>query len=211
MKARPTNHRPYRQRPRGWSAMSGAEGSISEPRAAGTKLRIGPRSAPVHPTRARSGPPGFIDQDAGRRNGFPNRGAFPNTGPSLYEAVMLDLAFGRGALQLDANGPRRAYRLNNPSDPTNAGDDDEGGRLARGLSRARGRAGEPSRLCKSGRRALQGQGSGGLRPLLQPPRGHPGGPRGRCLQGGRAGGTAVPVPPPPRAGRSAPSSASCRR
>ena len=47
------------------------------------------------------------------------------------------------------------------------------------------------RLCKSGRRALQGQGSGGLRPLLQPPRGHPGGPggpRGRRLQGGRTGG-----------------------
>jgi hypothetical protein len=67
--------------------MNGAEGPISGPRAAGAKPRTGPGSAPARPARARSGPPGFIDQDAAKRDGFPNRGAFQNSGPSPHETL----------------------------------------------------------------------------------------------------------------------------
>ena len=116
--------------------MSGAEGPISGPSAAGAKLRTGPESAPARPTRARSGPRGFIDQDAGKRNGFPNRGAFPNTGPSPYETLNPDLAARAVGLELKgppSNGPDD---VNNPSDPTTAGDD--GTRRGRGRARGRG-------------------------------------------------------------------------
>lgn len=57
------------------------------------------------------------------------------------------------------------------------------------------------RLCKSGRWALQGQGSGGLRPLLQPPRGHPREARAAAAsKGGRTGGNGRSGAPSP-AGR----------
>ncbi len=115
--------------------MSGAEGPISGPSAAGAKLRTEPESAPARPTRARSGPRGFIDQDAGKRNGFPNRGAFPNTGPSPYETLNPDLAAGAVGLELKVPPSTGPDDVNNPSDPTTAGD--EGRR--RGRDRARGR------------------------------------------------------------------------
>jgi hypothetical protein len=116
--------------------MSGAEGPISGPSAAGAKLRTGPESAPARPTRARSGPPGFIDQDAGKRDGFPNRGAFPNTGPSPYETLNPDLAAGAVGLEPKVPPSTGPDDVNNPSDPTTAGD--EGRRRGRGRARGRG-------------------------------------------------------------------------
>ncbi len=118
--------------------MNGAKGPTG-PRAAGAKPRTGPRSAPARPTRARSGPPGFIEQDAGKRSGFPNRGAFQNTGPSPHETLPPDLAAWAVGPELKGPPGNDPDDANNPSDPTTAGDDDEGRGSARGRGRASGR------------------------------------------------------------------------
>ena len=88
--------------------MNGAAGPISGPCAAGAKPGTGAGSAPACPTRARCGPPGFIDQDAAKFNGFPEWGAFQNTGPSSHETLPPDPA--ARAVGLGLNGPRAAAR-----------------------------------------------------------------------------------------------------
>jgi hypothetical protein len=134
IQARPTNHRPYRQRPRGWSATKGAEGPVSGPSAAGAKARSGPEAAPVRPTRARREPAGLINEDAAKRNGFPSRGALQNIGFSTHGTLPPDVA--ARAVGLERNGPPSIGPgdVNGPSDPTTAGDE----RGSRGRARGRG-------------------------------------------------------------------------
>ena len=112
-------------------------GPISGPCAAGAKLRTGPESAAARPTRARSGSAGFIDRNADTRNGFPNRGAFPNTGPPPHETLTPDLAARAVGLELKGPPGDGGDDVNNPSDPTTAAD--EGKRRSRSRGRARGR------------------------------------------------------------------------
>ncbi len=102
--------------------MSGAGGPISGPCAAGAKPR--------------TGPPGFTKEEAGKRNGFSNRGACQNTGPSPHETSPPDLAARAVGLELKGPPGDGPDDVNNPSDPTTAGD--EGRRRSRGRARGRG-------------------------------------------------------------------------
>jgi hypothetical protein len=116
--------------------MSGAGGPISGPCAAGAKPRTGPESSPARPARARSGPQGFTNEDAGKPNGFSNRGAFQSIGPSPHETLNPDLAARAVGLELKGPPGDGPDDVNKPSDPTTAGD--EGRRRSRGRARGWG-------------------------------------------------------------------------